>query len=356
MNPSFWRGRRVLVTGHTGFKGSWLTALLQQMDAEVSGYALVPATSPNLFEAAAVSGGMDSVIGNVLDLDHLVETAQRTRPEIVLHLAAQSLVRASYDSPVDTYAVNVLGTAHVLELVRRVPGVRAVVIVTSDKCYENREWIWSYRENEPMGGHDPYSSSKGCAELVTAAFRSSYFSDPKGPRIASARAGNVIGGGDWACDRLVPDLVRAFGAGRPALIRNPNSVRPWQHVLDPLAGYLALAERLWDDPAAAEAWNFGPGEDGTRTVAWVAERLVEAWGGAAAWELDGEPQPHEAQMLRLDCAKAHARMGWRGRVPAADAVARTARWYREFAANPAAAATLLSDEILSFNEMQKCRV
>jgi CDP-glucose 4,6-dehydratase len=356
VNPSFWRGRRVLVTGHTGFKGSWLSALLQQMAAEVSGFALVPATSPNLFEAATIDRGMDSVIGNILDLEHLVETAQRTRPEIVLHLAAQSLVRASYDSPVDTYAVNVLGTAHVLEMVRRVPGIRAVVIVTSDKCYENREWVWSYRENEPMGGHDPYSSSKGCAELVTASFRSSYFSDPHGPRIASARAGNVIGGGDWASDRLVPDLVRAFGEGRPALIRNPNAVRPWQHVLDPLVGYLALAERIWEDPAAAEAWNFGPGEDGMRTVAWIAERLVEAWGGAAAWALDGEQQPHEAQMLRLDCAKAHERLGWRGRVPAADAVWRTARWYREFVADPAAAATLLSYEIVSFTEMQQCLV
>jgi CDP-glucose 4,6-dehydratase len=356
MTSSFWRGRKVLVTGHTGFKGSWLSALLQQLQAEVSGYALAPATSPNLFEAAAVGRGMESVIGNVLDLEHLVEAAQRVQPEIVLHLAAQSLVRASYDDPVGTYAVNVLGTAHVLEMARRISSVRVVIVVTSDKCYENREWVWSYRENERMGGRDPYSSSKGCAELVTAAFRASYFSSDRGPRVASARAGNVIGGGDWSQDRLVPDLMRAFSEGRPAMIRNPAAIRPWQHVLDPLAGYLKLAELLWDDPSLADGWNFGPGDDGTQTVEWVARRLADAWGETASWRLDPNAHPHEAHMLRLDCSKARTRLGWSGRIGLEQAVDATAQWYREFGRAPGAAAELLRHDINSYDEMKQCVV
>ena len=264
-----WRGRRVLVTGHTGFKGSWLALWLHAAGAEVSGFALAPPTDPSLFAAARLGRLIDHVEGDVRDLAAIEAAVARVRPEVIFHLAAQPLVRLSYEAPVETYATNVMGTAHVLEAARRVAGVAVVVCVTSDKCYANREWDWPYRESDPMGGHDPYSSSKGCAELVVAAYRSSYFAD-RGPAVASVRAGNVIGGGDWAADRLVPDLVRAFEAGKTPLIRAPDAVRPWQHVLEALGGYLRIGERLMSgERRFADAWNFGPADDDARPVRWI---------------------------------------------------------------------------------------
>lgn len=328
MRPAFWNGKRVFLTGHTGFKGSWLSLWLQQLGAQVTGYALEPATRPSLFEAASVAARMRSVIGDVRDLDRLRTSVEQERPEIVFHLAAQALVRPSYEQPVETYATNVMGTAHLLEAVRKCTSVRVVVVVTSDKCYENKERLEGYREGDPMGGADPYSSSKGCAELVTAAYRSSFFAAGR-PAIASARAGNVIGGGDWAKDRLVPDVVRAFSANKAVTLRNPTAVRPWQHVLDPLAGYLLLTERMWSSGVAdAEAWNFGPDEHDARPVQWLVERIAELWGGAPGWQQAKGSTLHEAHQLRLDCSKARGRLGWIPRVDLDTAIAWTVDWHR----------------------------
>ena len=311
-DPSFWRGRRIFVTGHTGFKGSWLSLWLVRLGAEVTGYALAPATKPSLFHLADVGQGLASVIGDIRDRARLEQAIAAAAPEIVIHMAAQALVRESYDDPVGTFDTNVMGTVALLDTVRRTPSVRAVVIVTSDKCYENREWVWGYREDEAMGGHDPYSASKGCAELVTAAYRRSFFAG--GVALATARAGNVIGGGDWSTDRLVPDIMRALVAGMAVAIRNPHAIRPWQHVLEPLGGYLALAQALFTQgPEFAEGWNFGPREGDARPVEWIVRGLTEAWGDGAAWQVDDGPHPHEANYLKLDCAKAAARLGWRPR-------------------------------------------
>lgn len=330
--PMFWAGRRVLVTGHTGFKGGWLCLWLQRLGAEVTGYALEPPTRPNLFESARVHEGMRSILGDVRDFDGLWSAVRECRPEIIFHLAAQPLVMPAYRQPLETYAINVLGTVHLLEAVRRTAGVRAAVNVTSDKCYENREWSKGYQEDEPMGGFDPYSSSKGCAELVTAAYRRSFFGrtpDRAGVALASARAGNVIGGGDWAEDRLIPDAIRSFRAGRPVRLRCPDAVRPWQHVLEPLGGYLSLAEQLWENGATfAEGWNFGPAEQDARPVRWLVDRLAELWGDEAGWEPDGEPRPHEAHYLKLNCAKARARLGWMPRWDLDRALTETVAWYR----------------------------
>ncbi|MGD9694019.1 MAG: CDP-glucose 4,6-dehydratase [Phycisphaerales bacterium] len=332
-NPSFWRGRRVLVTGHTGFKGGWLALWLKKLGAEVSGYALPPPTTPSLFDLARVGSGIESTIGDLRDAPAVTESVRRARPEIVIHLAAQPLVRAGYADPVATYATNVMGTINLLEAVRRIGGVRALLVVTSDKCYENREWVWGYREGEPLGGHDPYSSSKACAELVTQSWRQSFFAPERyaehGLALASARAGNVIGGGDWGADRLIPDILRAVAAGQPVAIRNPGAVRPWQHVLEPLAGYLLLAQRLMEDgPAHAEAWNFGPAEVDARPVQWIVERLTRALGEGASWQTDPAPQPHEANCLRLDCAKANARLGWQPQWPLERALESIVAWHR----------------------------
>jgi CDP-glucose 4,6-dehydratase len=336
MTPEFWRGKRVLITGHTGFKGAWLSLWLQAKGAEVVGYALPPPTTPSLFESANVAQGMTSIMGDVRDLESISREILSHRPEVVFHLAAQSLVRESYQNPVETYAVNVMGTAHVLEAVRQVDSVRAVVIVTSDKCYANREWVWGYRENEPMGGHDPYSSSKGCAELVTAAFRDSFFPTEKYEQhrvaIASARAGNVIGGGDWATDRLIPDIIRAFIEERPVVIRSPHAIRPWQHVLEPLDGYLTLAERLVERGSEfACGWNFGPSDEDARPVGWIVEHLVQLWGTGATWEIDKNPQPHEAHYLKLDSSQARMRLGWKPRLDLSTTLEWLVAWYREFA-------------------------
>lgn len=318
MTLGFWRGKRVFLTGHTGFKGSWLSLWLHQLGADVTGYALNPPTNPSLFEVAKVGEGMRSIIADIRDADALAKAMREARPDIVIHMAAQPLVRYSYVAPVETYATNVMGTVHLLDAVRQTDNVRAVVVVTSDKCYENKEWPWGYRENEPMGGYDPYSNSKGCAELVTAAYRTSYLNPAKhsehGVAIASGRAGNVIGGGDWAADRLIPDILRAIEAGRPVHIRSPHAIRPWQHVLEPLNGYLNLAEKLFTEgPAYAEGWNFGPADEDAKPVQWIVERLTQSWGEGASWELDTNPQPHEAHYLKLDCSKARAKLGWHPR-------------------------------------------
>jgi CDP-glucose 4,6-dehydratase len=316
LNPTFWQGKRVFITGHTGFKGSWLSLWLQALGAEVTGFALEPPTNPSLFELAQVANGMTSIVGDILDLAHLQQALSAAQPEIVIHLAAQPLVRRSYQNPIETYSVNVLGTAHLLEAVRQVSSVRAVVDITTDKCYENREWPWGYREDDALGGYDPYSSSKACAEMVVAAYRNSFFNPKRyeehGVALATTRAGNVIGGGDWAADRLVPDILKALMRGESVQIRNPRATRPWQHVLEPLNGYLMVAERLYNQGVAyAEAWNFGPNDNGVETVGWIADRLYQLWGNGLVWQRDaGTTHAHENTFLKLDCSKAQARLGW----------------------------------------------
>lgn len=323
-----WQGRRVLVTGHTGFKGSWLSLWLHALGAEVTGFALAPPTDPSLFDAARIGDLVSHHEGDVRDFESLRGAVELARPEVIFHLAAQPLVRLSYEQPVATYATNVMGTVHLLEAARRVPGVKAVICITSDKCYDNREWIWPYRESDPLGGHDPYSSSKGCAELVTGAYRKSFFAD--GPAVASVRAGNVIGGGDWAADRLLPDLVRAFEADVAPLIRSPDAVRPWQHVLEALGGYLLLAERLLAGRRPfADAWNFGPSDEDARPVSWIVERMRAAWGGRALDALaDTGPRPHEAGLLRLDTSKARAELGWRPALRLEQALEWIVAWHK----------------------------
>jgi CDP-glucose 4,6-dehydratase len=330
VDPDFWRGRRVFLTGHTGFKGAWLSLWLESLGAEVTGFSDGVPTDPSLFELARVGEAMATVEGDVRDADAVSAALGGARPEIVIHMAAQPMVRRSFAEPVATYATNVMGTVNVLEAARGTDGVRVVVNVTSDKCYENREWDWGYRENEPMGGHDPYSSSKGAAEIVTAAYRRSYFFDPAGPRLASARAGNVIGGGDWGEDRLVPDVMRAVLAGDEVRVRNPNAIRPWQHVVNPLSGYLALAEALWDDPELAGGWNFGPADEEAQPVGALVERLAELWPERVRWTVDDGPHPHEAHYLKLDSSKARGRLGWHPLAPLDAALAATADWYREY--------------------------
>ena len=328
-----WSGKRVLLTGHTGFKGSWLSLWLQQKGAELCGFALKPLTKVNLFEDAAVERGMRSVIGDIRDIRLLKQAFDEHRPEIVFHLAAQPLVRSSYEDPLGTYSTNVMGTANVLEAARQTGSVRAIVVVTTDKYYENREWEWPYREMDPLGGYDPYSNSKACAELVVSAYRNSFFNpadyERHGVALASVRAGNVIGGGDWAEDRLVPDIIRAFMDARPVRIRNPHAIRPWQHVLEPLRGYLDVAESLCEVGAASgEAWNFGPEQSDAQPVEWIVRELAEIWGEGAVWELEATPQPHEAQHLKLDWSKAAARLGWRPELRLKEALAMTGDWYQ----------------------------
>ena len=327
MSFGFWVGRRVFLTGHTGFKGSWLALWLQQLGAHVTGYALAPGTQPNLFGLAGVANGMDSCLGDVRDGAALSRAMQSAQPEIVIHMAAQALVRYGYQNPVETYATNVMGTVNLMEAVRACSSVRVVVSVTSDKCYDNKEWVWGYREHEALGGYDPYSSSKAAAELVTGAYRTSYL-EAQGVAVATARAGNVIGGGDWAADRLVPDVLSAFAQGRAAHIRNPNAVRPWQYVLEPLSGYLSLCEHLYRKPLDfAGAWNFGPREEDAQPVRWVVEQLAATWGSGAAWHLDTREQPHEAHYLKLDISKAYAKLHWRPQWALEQALAQTVQWY-----------------------------
>jgi CDP-glucose 4,6-dehydratase len=335
MDGEFWKGKRVLVTGHTGFKGSWLVLWLQALGAETIGYSLPPPTQPSLFERAHVSNGMTSITGDIRDFEFLKRVIAEKKPEVVIHLAAQTVVRCSYANPIETYSINVMGTVNLLEAIRQLDLPCAVVNVTSDKCYENKNSIWGYRENEPFGGRDPYSSSKACAELVTSAFRESYFRDDKSQRprvlVASGRAGNVIGGGDWTKDQLVPDIMRAFINGRSVHIRNPHAVRPWQFVLEPLCGYLLLAEYLWNHGLEyAEGWNFGPYEGDSRPVSWIVQHISTVWGNSARWEMDQGIHPHEDHILKLDISKARSRLGWSPKIRLDRAIEWVVEWYKAY--------------------------
>jgi CDP-glucose 4,6-dehydratase len=334
VNPIFWQGKKVLLTGHTGFKGSWLSLWLQAMGAQVTGYALAPPTNPSLFEVAEVGLGMTSIIGDIRDLAKLQAVFTEYQPELVIHMAAQPLVRYSYQNPVETYSTNVMGTVNVLEAVRHCSTVKAVVNITTDKCYENREWAWGYRENEPMGGYDPYSNSKGCAELVSASYRSSFFNADTyaqhGVAVATVRAGNVIGGGDWAQDRLIPDILTAFEQSKLVDIRNPNAIRPWQHVLEPLRGYLTLAQHLYEQGTDfAEGWNFGPNDEDAKSVGWIVEQMADLWGDEAQWQIDTGQHPHEANYLKLDISKARSRLDWHPALRLNDALKLIIDWSKQ---------------------------
>lgn len=350
VNTIFWEGKRVFLTGHTGFKGSWLSLWLQELGAEVKGYSLAPPTTPSLFEVANVADGMFSEIGDIRDLDHLKKSMVEFNPEILIHMAAQPLVRLSYVSPIETYDVNVLGTAKVLEAARYCDSLKAVVSVTTDKCYENREWSWGYRENEAMGGYDPYSSSKGCAELLTSAYRRSFFNEKGKAAVATARAGNVIGGGDWAMDRLIPDILGAFERQEPVIIRNPMATRPWQHVLEPLSGYLILAEDLYQKGSVvADAWNFGPHDEDCKPVSWLLDQLIQVWGDGASWKLDEKPNPHEATFLKLDCSKAKHELKWQSKWHVDETLKRIVNWHKAFLTNSDMRSLTIS-EIRDYNK------
>lgn len=331
VDEQFWYKKKVFVTGHTGFKGSWLCLWLRLLGADVTGYALLPPTKPSLFEQANINSLVRSFIGDVSDLEYLKDVMRQAQPDIVFHLAAQPLVRESYILPVETYLTNIMGTVHLLEAVRNCPGVKAVVNITTDKCYENKEWVWGYRETDQLGGYDPYSCSKACSELVTASYRSSYF-NPKnyhehGVAIASARAGNVIGGGDWAKDRLLPDCVQALLNNKKIHIRNPQAIRPWQHVLEPLCGYLQLAQKLYENgPQYGEGWNFGPEDNDARTVLWIVERICSKWGKNASYEIAQGDYSHEANYLKLDCSKAKTYLEWKPKWSLENALDKVIEW------------------------------
>ena len=330
----FWKGKKVFITGHTGFKGSWLSIWLLEMGAIVKGYALDPNTNPNLFTLLNLSQNMESEIGDISDLDKLTKSMVEFNPDILFHMAAQPLVRLSYKEPVKTYETNVMGTVKVLESCKKCNNLKAIVSVTTDKCYENKEWPWAYRESEPMGGHDPYSSSKGCAELVTAAYRNSYFSSDNAPNLASARAGNVIGGGDWSSDRLIPDILRAFEKNESVIIRNPMATRPWQNVLEPLSGYLVLTEHLFEyGNTYGEGWNFGPNNDDCKPVSWILDKMVDKWGNGASWVLDKNNNPHEANYLKLDCSKAAMKLNWKPKWDLEYTLDRIVYWHQNLLAN-----------------------
>ena len=357
MNGSFWQSRRVLITGHTGFKGSWLSLWLQCLGARVVGYALDPPTRPNLFEVAKVADGMSSIAGDVLNKNDLHRIIVEHQPEVVFHLAAQSLVRESYRKPVETFSTNVMGLVHLLEAVRTIGGVRAVVCVTSDKCYQNREWVWGYREDEPMGGYDPYSSSKGCSELVAAAYRNSFFNESEysqhGIAVATARAGNVIGGGDWAKDRLLPDLIRSVISGQDIILRNPHAIRPWQHVLDPLAGYLMLAECLFKEgPRFGEAWNFAPAE--SHTVSQVVGQLLSLWGSQVCARHDQSHQPHEDHYMILDSTKARVKLEWKPILDLTASLSWIVEWVKRFQSG-ADMRSVIESQIEKYMEMANDR-
>lgn len=331
IDPEFWNGRKVFLTGHTGFKGSWISLWLAQLGAKVTGYALDAPTEPSMFEVSAVESVLvKSVKADVQDAHALVCAMIESEPEIVIHMAAQSLVRESYNEPAETYSTNVMGTVNLFEAIRKVSSVKAVLNITSDKCYENKEWVWGYRENDPVGGHDPYSSSKGCAELVSSSYRQSFFKEA-GIALATARAGNVIGGGDWANDRIVPDAVRAFIANRPLIIRNPKAIRPWQHVLEPLSGYLMLCQQLINQSGDfAKGWNFGPDSDDVQPVSSLADIMAKFWGVDATWQSDDAVHPHEAHYLKLDCSQANSSLNWKPVWNIDKALEETVEWYKNW--------------------------
>lgn len=327
----FWNEKKILITGHTGFKGSWLSLWLQHLGANLVGFALPPPTMPNMFTVTDTAKNMLSILGDIRYFSEIHEVIDQHRPEIIFHMAAQPLVRYSYENPLETYTTNVIGTANLLEAVRQTDSVKVIVNVTTDKCYENKEWHWSYRENERLGGHDPYSNSKACAEMVTSAYRDSYLKQ-RNIGLATARAGNVIGGGDWAQDRLIPDLIRGNISNKPVTIRYPHALRPWQHVLEPLSAYLQLAEKLYGNPDQfSEAWNFGPNEDDVKPVSWIADYITNLSGNkGTGWILEKTPQPHEASFLKLDCSKAKAKLGWQPRWNLEKGLKETASWYQAF--------------------------
>lgn len=335
---NFYNGRKVLITGHTGFKGSWLSILLKWLGADVYGYALKPNTNPSLYELAHIDQLVKSTIGDMRDYNLLRETLNRVQPEVLIHMAAQPLVKESYKNPRETYEINVMGTVNLLDILREIRSVRSILNITTDKCYENKEWHWGYRENEPLCGYDPYSNSKSCSELVTSSYRNSFF-NPKdhsihGVALASARAGNVIGGGDWADDRLIPDFFRSIMKVETLKIRNPYAIRPWQHVLEPLSGYLTLSEKLYNEgPSYGEGWNFGPQDDDARNVEWITKRICELWGDNAAFEVDNKPQPHEANYLRLDCTKAKCLLGWNALWNIETTLRMVVDWYKAYQNN-----------------------
>ncbi len=327
--------KRVLITGHTGFKGSWLALILNKLGAKVYGYALNPPTNPSLFEEAKLNDFVYSKIADIRDLSTLARFINEIQPHFVFHMAAQPLVRDSYKMPVETYAINVMGSVHLLEACRSVKSIKAIVNVTTDKCYENQEWHWGYRENEPMGGYDPYSNSKGCSELVTSSYKNSFFNkntyEKHGVALASARAGNVIGGGDWALDRLIPDFIRAISNNEKLRIRSPFGIRPWQHVMESLTGYLMLGQKLYQEgPDFAEAWNFGPDDKDARNVEWITKKICDLWGEEASFEVDSNPQPHEANYLKLDCSKAKAELGWQPRWDILKALESIVSWNKAY--------------------------
>lgn len=343
ITPAFWNGKKVFLTGHTGFKGSWLSLWLQSMGAQVKGFSLSPPTQPSLFIEANVGVGMVSHIGDIRDQNDIAKSMLEFNPDILIHMAAQPLVRLSYVEPIETYSTNVMGTVHVLDAARKCTNLRAIVNVTTDKCYENKEWEWGYREDEPMGGFDPYSNSKGCVELVTSAYRQSFFNTKDSAYLASARAGNVIGGGDWAQDRLIPDILKAFEINNSVVVRNPLATRPWQHVLEPLSGYLVLAEKLYLEKCdqsfneqkcnSAEGWNFGPKEEDAQSVEWILNKMVSSWGNEAAWMLDKNPQPHEAKYLKLDISKAKFKLNWEPTWRLEDTLGRIVTWHKSWLLN-----------------------
>ena len=338
LDKHFWKGKKVFITGHTGFKGSWLCLWLKLLGADITGYALNPPTNPNLFDLCNINKLTTSITSDVRDYKSLAKAIKSARPEIVIHMAAQSLVRESYKNPVETYSINVMGTVNLFEAVRNTDGVKVVINVTTDKCYENREWFWGYRENEPMGGYDPYSNSKACSELVTSAYRNSFF-NPKnynshGVGIASVRSGNVIGGGDWSADRLMPDCVRALLDKKRIVLRNPNAVRPWQHVLEPLSGYLLLAQKLYNNgPKYSEGWNFGPDDGDAKPVEWIVKKICEKWGQNASYKIDKGEHPHEAHYLKLDCSKAKEKLGWYPRWNLEKAIDSVIEWTQAYQEN-----------------------
>lgn len=360
LNRSFWKNKRVLVTGHTGFKGSWLTHWLDRLGAQVFGFSLAPDESQNLLAQTVTNVCKASAIGDIRELGSIEKIFSQADPEIVFHLAAQALVRPSYEDPIGTFATNVMGTAHVLDLVRKSNSVRAVVNVTSDKCYENREWDWAYRESDPMGGHDPYSASKGCAELVTSAFYRSYFQNKAEFGLASARAGNVIGGADWSNDRLIPDCLRSLLLGEEILIRSPSSIRPWQHVLEPLFGYLLLCESVWASPQKhSRGYNFGPDASDARSVAWIADTLVTLWGGPASWrDVSDVQNVHEAKFLRLDSSLAGMNLGWKSCLDTRTALQWVIDWQRSYTKKDASSLVITHAQIAEYERLQElnCRI